>query len=199
MRPKRQHDPEMTERQYKTLRKLLSLWIAVVVRRKYTIFQNVLLILSLLLNGFLIFYKGSSAQPTIAATVLAKGVNIEQALSLENYQSVSDPQKTLMNRYTKIYKTYLDDKSEPDHIHYLKNGKVESDWYRHCHTQLIKIINIKNRLKAVENILLLTYPEKTDEVDEASNKSEEALADMSNYYSKFLPTEVYDSIVKSFD
>ena len=199
MRSKKPHDPEMTERQYKTLRKLLSLWIAVVVRRKYTIFQNVLLIGSIALNGFLFFYRGNSVQPTIAATVLAKGVNIEQAMDLSNYQSVSDPDKTLMSRYNKIYKGYIDDKSEPDRIHYLKSGRVDSEWYQHCKKQLVKIINIKNRIKAVENILLKTYPEKTDEIYQTSNKNEESLADMSNYYSKFLPTEVYDSIVKSFD
>ncbi len=190
----------MTERQYKTLRKLLSLWIAVVVRRRYTIFQNSLLVASLIANFYFVFIRSTTSQPaSMAASIISNGINLEQALDLSNYPSISNPNKNLMSRYTRIYKIYLDDKTNPDNVYFQKNGNIGPDWFRHCKSQLIKIINIKNRIKTVESLLLKTYPDKTDDIYLLSNKSEESLADMSNYYSKFLPTEVYDSIVKTYD
>jgi len=194
----------MTERQYKTLRKLLSLWIAVVVRRRYSIFQNLLLILSIGINVFLLTRAQNLSetikelkQPIEITEVV--GVDIEDALDLSKYKSIAYPAQTLLTRYNKVHKRYMDYKSRPDKVYFNKNGGVDRDFHDRCKRELVRIMNIKYRLAILEALLLRTYPEKTDRIYELLNKYEEPLADMSNYYSKFMSTSVYDGIVKAYD
>jgi len=187
----------MTERQYKMLRKLLSLWIAVIARRRYSIFQNLLLASSVCLNVGLYLSVKDMKKPIINPVVV--GINIEKALDLKEYRSIAYPSQTLLSRYNKVHSRYLGYKSKPDRIYFTKSGIVENNFAARCERELVRIMNIKNRLQVLQSLLLKTYPGEADKIYDLLNKYEDPLADMSNYYSKFLPTSKYDGIVKAYD
>jgi hypothetical protein len=193
----RKNDNNLTERQYRTLRKLIFLWFAVIVRRRYHILQNIVLILSLSLNLFFILKKDS---PVV--NIIERHIDMEAAFDLSKYPSISNPDQTLKRRYERVYSVYIENKETPDSSHYTKNGnEVHNEWIAHCKTQLKKIILIKSRIRTIQKLLQNSYPDKEDEIfDIVQNKRyDETLADMSNYYAKFLSSGEYDYIVKTFD
>lgn len=189
-------DSTLTERQYKTLRRLIFLWFAVLVRRRYKIFQNVLLIMSLAINGIYFFIK-----QTPVINIIERNIDFKTALDLSKYNSITNINQTLKKRYDKLHSRYLDDKSTPDSSHYNKNRLVNQEWASHCKLQLRRIISIKSRVKMIENLLQTSYPDKEDQIYTAIQEAhyDEVLADMSNYYARFVSSYEYDYIVKTFD
>lgn len=192
----KKHNVRMTESQYRTLRRLIFLWFKVAVRRKYSIFQNGLLVFSIILNisfFFMIIQKKKPIQ-------IVHTINIEKALDINNYPSISYSKQTVLKRFNKIYKQYLSDIQDPDHIH-IKDGIVDEQWYRYCSDRVRRIINIKSRIRDIEILLETQYPEKIDEIEDVvkKNRHEEILSEMSNYYARFIRAEAYEYILKSSD
>lgn len=196
--PTKRYEREMTERQYKTLRKLVLLWFKMTVRRRYKITQNLILLASLIANTvFFYVYKTGSH-----ITIIERPIVFEEALNLETYTSISYPNQNLQKRYNNLYKRYLEDKARPNSYYYTGDGKtIDKAWKTYCRTQLKKIIFIKARIRDIEQLLETTYPDRTEKLQNIieENKHEETLSDMSNYYARFLTAEEYNYIIKTMD
>lgn len=189
----------LTEKQFKTLRRLLLIWFKVFVRRRYSILLNLLLGVSLALNIWFFIPKDQKIQLPIS---IEKPIDLNSVLDLNNYPSVSNPSQTLAKRFSRLYKNYLDDKSSPDYSHYIKNTRtINSDWSTHCRSELRKIISIKARVKDLELILDLNYPDRDQEIEVIIQEKRygELLADMSNYYAKFISLGDYKYLVNTSD
>jgi hypothetical protein len=189
---------ELTEREFKTLRKLLLLWFRLAVRRKYPIMLNIILFASVFTNVYFLFDRPEKQ----VAVVMEKPVNFGNVLDLSNYPSVSRNSQTLSRRFSILYKAYLNDKSTPDFSHNINNTRqIKKEWVSYCKIQLKKVISIKARVRDLELVLINNYPDKIDDIELIiqDKKYEEHLADMSNYYAKFISEEEYRSITNSMD
>jgi hypothetical protein len=107
---------------------------------------------------------------------------------------------TLNDRFNKLYEEYLKDKQQPDYAFYDSNGKIDRWWASKCATKLRRIVSIRVRLRDVEHTILAMGIKPALVADSVREKHfEETLADMSNYYARFISLESYRQITNSVD
>jgi hypothetical protein len=123
-----------------------------------------------------------------------------RAYDLKQMKSAVSSANTVNDRFNKIYEEYLKDKQQPDYAFYDSTGKIDKWWASKCATKLRRIVNIKVRLKDIEHTILALGIKPDVLADKVREKHyEETLADMSNYYSRFIPLEAYRQITNSVD
>jgi hypothetical protein len=128
-------------------------------------------------------------------------------------QSISDPDKTVLDRYDRILKQYTLDKQQDDTIHYDSNReKINKEWYSYCISRLKKITSIESRMDqyavTLNYLASGSYEESRTDIHEKTEVEKEYdvtmkdisnLNDIENYYAKFISNETYKSIKKSAD
>ena len=128
-------------------------------------------------------------------------------------QSVSDPDKTIFDRYDRISKQYALDKQQNDTVHYSPDiEKINKEWYNYCISRLKKITSVESRMDQYAITLNYlsggSYEERNISAHEKTQVEKDyavtmddinTLNDIENYYAKFIPNEVYKSIKKSAD
>jgi len=195
---------EMTTGQYKTLRHLAILWFKVALHHKFRIIKNILFYISIVVafyywttaHGLFLKIEELSAQKTKSSIV-----EIENVYNVSNYESVISSHKTMEEGFKLLQNRLMKDRSISDDKKYSENGVILKEWRLHCYGQLRKIIFLKTRLSDIERTILYLNYNKTDLIYDIYEKRgyDEALSDLSNYYSKFLTEGQYSYIINGFE
>ena len=199
-------DEEFGEKQYKTLRKLVILWLKTIIHQKYRIIKNILIVGLLISNSVFIYllnilpYNYAVQVEGIFDSHEAKSISI---YSLNHLESISKEGDSLKDRFDVAYKKYIREKKKPDYAYYdTKNPKkIQKWWYNNCINQLRRILNMQSRLSDLSQTAMALNPHKKKEINDIIREKgyEEALANMSNYYSRFIPLETYKYLLRTTD
>lgn len=207
MRQTKRKNEELSPKQYKNLRKLIILWFKTILHHRFKMVVNVLLISSLVFNGYiLIQYEYLRLKKSIPAESIDAAF-YQQHLSL---MSVTEPSQNLFDRCARLEKQYAEDKQQRDETYYEADGeKLKREWLFYCINRIRKIVNIENRLEQHSIALHYINGNQTNPPEHEMTPSEQAeqetldaigrLNDMSNYYAKFLSNETYKTITLSTD
>jgi hypothetical protein len=187
----------MSERQYRTLRKLFVLWLRIFIFKKHAVIKNIILIISFCLNGYFI---ASFIIPKNAIVPNDGFPTIREYYSLDGVRSITGSTSALQI-YKKLKKCYDEDLKLPNYARYTKTREIDPEWRRNCIRSLRKVIILKMRVDDLEKAIIILNPEYQERSEAlfSDKKYSENLSDMSNYYAGFLTQEDYDAIIRSFE
>jgi len=199
-------EDHLTPRQYRSLRKLAILWLKTIASKKHPTIKN-MLIFGLIVSNCTFLYLLNVLPSTHALEVQNVRKKYESRnisiYTLATLPSISKEKHSLENRFNIAYKKYVKDKSRPDYTYYnpKSSRKVLKWWYNSCINQLRRILNMQSRIADLNKITFILNPNKEHEINDIIRKKgyEETLADMSNYYSRFVPLETYKYLVRTTD
>lgn len=157
---------------------------------------NLLLIISFSANAYF-FLRPNSSQLYLEH----KTSDALDLYDLNQFYSVYNYDTTIKRRFDNLYKTYMKDKESPDESYYSKgDGKIDPWWQHNCLSNLKKIVVMRTRIRDIEHCIIIFTEKESAVADMIKEKRyEELLADMSNYYSRFVSVESYNSILHSMD
>ena len=165
-----------------------------------------LLIVSLVINSVFVYLVKFSAPEAIDNSRSVKvNQTLQDAYDFSKYDSVAYQNQKLSTRFNRLYEQYLKDKSQPNDTS-STDGVVDAGWNRQCQNNLRRIMVLSGDLQIIETTIN-SIIEKSDAPD-AKNVFDvlveakgyhEKLADMSNFYAKFVSEEFYTRIQQSLD
>ncbi len=162
-----------------------------------------LLIFSLIVNVGFLYVRYDSAPEIVLAKNESVTAFVQRVYDFNNYKSSAYEQKTLQQRFDRLYSEYLKDKINPKESFY-HNGVVDSDWSRKCFNNIKRITVITAKLDILENVInasVINDEKAKQEFDLLVEKKayRDKLLDMSNFYAQFLTEEQYNYAQSTID
>lgn len=165
-----------------------------------------LLMMSLIINSIFIYLVKFSVPEVIDNR---RDVKVNQTLQdvydFSKFDSVAYQDQKLSARFNRLYHQYVKDKAYSNDSYYT-DGVVDASWNRQCQNNLRRIMVLSGDLQIIETTINIII-EKSDAPDAKKNFDilveskgyHEKLADMSNFYARFVPEEFYTRIQQSLD
>lgn len=173
--------------------------------KRIRFYRKSIIIFSVMLNVFLLAkITNTKAERIIEREYYFNQESIDKVYNLNNYTSYADQSSDLGLRFKKLYDVYSKDKDKPKISFYDDKQKIDAYWERNCINTLRKIHNINARVEDLESAISAICDGRKDtqkyfDLLVENRQYKEKLAEMSNFYAKFISNYTYDIIVKTLD
>jgi hypothetical protein len=168
-------------------------------------YRKAIIIFSVMLNVFLLSkITNSKVERIIEREYYFDQDSVDKVYNLNNYASYADQSSDLGLRFKKIYTAYLKDKDKPKSSFYDTKQQLDNYWERNCINTLRKIHNINSRIEDLETAISIICDGRKDtqkyfDLLVEKQQYKDQLAEMSNFYAKFISNYTYDTITKTID
>ena len=168
-------------------------------------YRKGVIIFSILLNVFLLAkMTNMKVERIIEREYYFNQETIDKVYSINNYPSYADPSSDLGLRFKKLYDSYSKDKDKPKSSFYSTGHELDEYWERTCVNNIRKIRNITSRIEDIEMAINIMSDSRQDtskyfQLLVEKEQYKERLAEMSNFYAKFISNYTYDKITKTID